>query len=83
MSKSSLFFPKSLEQSLEIVENLIISLSHFLKIQKENIRDIIATVIVTHIRENLEPEDKDFLRILAIRINLTNTTNKDKFICFS
>lgn len=81
--RSFLFSQKFLEQSLEIVENLIICLSHLLEAWKDNIKDIAVTVMVTQTRENLEPEDKDFLGIWVTKINLTNTTPQDQFIYFT
>lgn len=66
---SFISFQKFLEQSLKIVKNFVICLSHLLKIWKENIRVIIAIIMVIQIRKNLELETKDHLKILITKIN--------------
>lgn len=66
---------KSLEQSLEIVENLVVYLSYLLETWEKNVEDIIIIVMATQTEKDLEPDDEDLLRILATKINLTNIIN--------
>lgn len=69
-----LSFWKSMEHSLKTVRNLIIHLSYLLKTWEENIEYIATTVMATQIREDLELETENFLKILETKINLVNAT---------
>lgn len=42
---------------------------------KESVEDIITTIMATQTEKDLEPEDRDYFRILAIKVKLANTIN--------
>lgn len=83
MTESPLSSQKSLEQSSKIVKNIVIHLSYLLEIWEENNKDIATIVMDTQTRENLEPQNKDLLRILVTRINSANVTDQNQFLCFN
>lgn len=70
-----------LKQILEIVENLIVCLSYFLKTYKKNVDNMTIIIMIIQIGKYLKPKDEDSLKILVIKINLINATKYYQFIC--